>query len=88
MKIKQSLSKLVAPLLLGATMQVSASSLSLTDGSLLAALDTSSTVIIKVDKPKRLSWVLRILNGMILDEIPGSNLYLISVPSVAYSYWK
>ena len=85
MKIKQSLSKLVAPLLLGATMQVSASSLSLTDGSLLAALDTSSTVIIKVDKPKRLSWVLRILNGMILDEIPGSNLYLISVPSVPLS---
>lgn len=39
-------------------------------------------IIVKVDDDRRLDQLLRHVNGLILDELPGASTYLLSVPSV------
>lgn len=44
--------------------------------------DNLTTIIVKVESDRGLGRLLRFVNGLILDEIPGTNTYLISVPGV------
>lgn len=47
--------------------------------------DTTQTVVIKVEDDSRLGRILFRLGGVVLDEIPGANTYLVSVPSLPLS---
>lgn len=88
MKILTPVTKLFGLLLLGLSLQVSAGSLNIlgTELDATSALgQTTTEVVIKIDSPRRLNRVLRLLNGLILDEIPGTNIYLVSVPSLPIS---
>ena len=88
MKPIQILAKLVGILVLSISLQAAASPLSMLHKShkqLASASGQPTTAILRLDNARRLNWTLRLLNGLLLDQIPGTNIYLVSLPSVPVS---
>lgn len=87
MKPMRTISKLLALMLLSVSLHASANPFKLLDAykDLSAASVQPTTAILQVDNARSLNRALRRLDGLILDQIPGTNIYLVSVPSVPLS---
>jgi len=85
MKLKQTLSKLVAPFLLGTSLQATAGTFLLSGDTTRTLSSEPVTAIVRIDESAHLNLILKLLNGMVLDEIPDANTYLVSLPSMPFS---